>query len=160
VARVASQPFVEPVLLNVNVPDVAPEQLQGIVVTRLGKRHKAHDTGKTVNPRNQTMYWVGAAGGAQDAGPGTDFHAVQQNQVSITPLQIDLTRYTQMDQMREWHVNAEAMRFADSTGIGALVRLKKRALDARIAVRFEGWQPSVMKTLKIARVDSLFAPGK
>jgi 5'-nucleotidase len=102
VVRVAAQPFIEPVLLNVNVPDVAPEELQGIVVTRLGKRHKAQDTVKTVNPRNQTMYWVGAAGGAQDAGPGTDFYAVAQNQVSITPLQIDLTRYAQLGELQEW----------------------------------------------------------
>jgi 5'-nucleotidase len=101
-ARVARQPFAEPVLLNVNVPDVAPAELRGSVVTRLGKRHKAQDTVKTINPRNQLMYWVGAAGAAQDAGPGTDFHAVAQNQVSITPLQIDLTRYAQIAELREW----------------------------------------------------------
>lgn len=102
VARVGQRPFSEPVLLNVNVPDVLPEALRGVVVTRLGKRHKAQDTVKTVNPRNQTMYWVGAAGAAQDAGPGTDFHAVANNEVSITPLQIDLTRYAQMPELREW----------------------------------------------------------
>jgi 5'-nucleotidase len=102
VARVARQPFAEPVLLNVNVPDIPPEALRGLVVTRLGKRHKAQDTVKTINPRNQLMYWVGAAGAAQDAGPGTDFHAVAQDQVSITPLQIDLTRYAQMTELREW----------------------------------------------------------
>ncbi len=101
-ARVARQPFTEPVLLNVNVPDVAPDELRGSVVTRLGKRHKAQDTVQTINPRNQLMYWVGAAGAAQDAGPGTDFHAVARNQVSITPLQIDLTRYTQMRELQEW----------------------------------------------------------
>jgi len=101
-ARVAQNPFAEPVLLNVNVPDVPPESLRGISVTRLGKRHKAQDTVKTVNPRNQTMYWVGAAGAAQDAGPGTDFHAVANNEVSITPLQIDLTRYAQIAELKEW----------------------------------------------------------
>jgi 5'-nucleotidase len=101
-ARVARQPFAEPVLLNVNVPDVAPEALRGVAVTRLGKRHKAQDTVKTVNPRNQLMYWVGAAGAAQDAGPGTDFHAIAENRVSITPLQIDLTRFAQIDDLREW----------------------------------------------------------
>jgi 5'-nucleotidase len=102
VARVARQPFAEPVLLNVNVPDVAPDELRGLEVTRLGKRHKAQDTVKTVNPRNQTMYWVGAAGAAQDAGPGTDFHAVARHRVSITPLQIDLTRYAQMADLQGW----------------------------------------------------------
>ena len=100
--RFMRNPFPRPVLLNVNVPDVAYERLQGIRVTRLGKRHKAQDTVKTVNPRNQTMYWVGAAGAAQDAGPGTDFHAVANNEVSITPLQIDLTRYAQIAELKEW----------------------------------------------------------
>jgi 5'-nucleotidase len=102
VRRFAVSPFPETSLLNLNVPDVAPEALQGIEVTRLGKRHKAQDTVKTVNPRNQVMYWVGAAGAAQDAGPGTDFHAVSHHRVSITPLQLDLTRYAQMGVMQEW----------------------------------------------------------
>jgi 5'-nucleotidase len=102
VRRYAERPIPESCLLNVNVPDVPADQLQGIEVTRLGKRHKAQDTVKTVNPRNQVMYWVGAAGAAQDAGPGTDFHAVARNRVSITPLQLDLTRYAQMGVMQEW----------------------------------------------------------
>jgi 5'-nucleotidase len=102
VARVAAQPFPQPMLLNVNVPDVPHEVLGGIEVTRLGRRHKAQDTVKTVNPRNLTMYWVGAAGGAQDAGPGTDFHAVSRNCASVTPLQIDLTHYPQMAVVAEW----------------------------------------------------------
>jgi 5'-nucleotidase len=102
VRRHAANPVAEPILLNLNVPDVAADQLQGIEVTRLGKRHKAQDTVKTINPRNQVMYWVGAAGAAQDAGPGTDFHAIAHNRVSLTPLQLDLTRYAQLDLMRGW----------------------------------------------------------
>jgi 5'-nucleotidase len=102
VARFAAEPITQPTLLNVNVPDVPFEVLAGIEVTRLGRRHKAQDTVKTVNPRNQTMYWVGAAGAAQDAGPGTDFNAVARNQVSITPLQVDLTHYPQIDKVSEW----------------------------------------------------------
>jgi 5'-nucleotidase len=90
------------VLLNVNVPDLPPEQIRGVEVTRLGKRHKAQDVVRTINPRNQLMYWVGAAGGAQDAGPGTDFHAVGQQRISLTPLQIDLTRYAQMGVVQDW----------------------------------------------------------
>jgi len=101
-ARFMAQPMAQPTLLNVNVPDVPFEVLSGIEVTRLGRRHKAQDTVKTVNPRNQTMYWVGAAGAAQDAGPGTDFNAVARNHVSITPLQIDLTHYPQIDQVSAW----------------------------------------------------------
>ncbi len=102
VARFMANPIAQPMLLNVNVPDVPYDVLDGIETTRLGRRHKAQDTVKTVNPRNQTMYWVGAAGGAQDAGPGTDFNAVTRNRVSVTPLQIDLTHYPQMEQISGW----------------------------------------------------------
>jgi 5'-nucleotidase len=102
VRRFQQAPFQEPVLLNVNVPDLPPEQIRGVEVTRLGKRHKAQDVVRTINPRNQLMYWVGAAGGAQDAGPGTDFHAVGQQRISLTPLQIDLTRYAQMGVVQDW----------------------------------------------------------
>ena len=102
VARFAAQPFPEHVLLNINVPDLPAEQIAGVEVTRLGRRHKAQDTVKTINPRNQTMYWVGAAGAAQDAGPGTDFHAVAHGRISLTPLQLDLTRYAQLGLIEDW----------------------------------------------------------
>lgn len=102
VRRFAANPIQEPTLLNVNVPDVKPEAIAGIEVTRLGKRHKAEDVVKAVNPRNQVVYWVGAAGPAQDAGPGTDFHAIAQNRISVTPLQVDLTRYAQMAMIKDW----------------------------------------------------------
>ena len=96
------QPLREPLLLNVNVPDVPYEELRGRVVTRLGKRHKAEAVVRTQTPRNETVYWVGAAGAAQDAGEGTDFYAVANNQVSITPLQIDLTHNAQLPLIRDW----------------------------------------------------------
>ena len=102
VQRYAREPFPQPMLLNVNVPDVPASVLGGIEITRLGRRHKAQDTVKTVNPRNQTMYWVGAAGAAQDAGEGTDFNAVARNVVSVTPLQLDLTHYPQIAAMKGW----------------------------------------------------------
>ena len=102
VQRIQAQPPTEPMLLNVNVPDRAWADLGGIRVTRLGKRHKAESVVKTTNPRGQTVYWVGAAGGAQDAGEGTDFHAVANGFVSITPLQMDLTRFSQMDSVSVW----------------------------------------------------------
>ena len=91
-----------PSLLNVNVPDVSRAELQGFEVTRLGKRHKAEPAVKAINPRGETVYWVGAAGGAADAGPGTDFYATEQKRVSVTPLQIDLTNYQQMKSVAEW----------------------------------------------------------
>jgi len=89
-------------LLNVNVPDVAYERLGAMEVTRLGKRHKAEPVVKGASPRGETVYWVGAAGGAQDAGQGTDFHAVANNCVSITPLQMDLTHFAQLGVVRDW----------------------------------------------------------
>ena len=91
-----------PWLLNVNVPDVPYDQLQGTEVTRLGKRHKAEPVIKSSNPHGQPVYWVGAAGKAQDAGEGTDFQALAQQRVSVTPLQIDLTQYGQLDAVRGW----------------------------------------------------------
>jgi len=102
VERFQREPLSQPMLLNVNVPDLAYERIKGVQVTRLGRRHKAEATIKTVNPRGETVYWVGAAGDAQDAGEGTDFHAVASDWVSVTPLQIDLTQYGQLDQVRGW----------------------------------------------------------
>jgi len=102
VLRFRDKPAAEPTLLNVNVPDVPLEKLRGIEITRLGRRHKAEPVVRQVNPRNETVYWVGAAGAAQDAGEGTDFHAVAQGFASVTPLQIDLTRYSQLPALRDW----------------------------------------------------------
>ncbi|MBX3666190.1 MAG: 5'/3'-nucleotidase SurE, partial [Burkholderiales bacterium] len=102
VARFSQQRVEGPVLLNVNVPDVPYEALQGIRVTRLGKRHKAEPVVKAATPRGETVYWIGAAGSAQDAGEGTDFHAAASNVVSVTPLQMDLTRFAQMEAVQRW----------------------------------------------------------
>ena len=102
VQRFAKQKHSQPWLLNVNVPDVSYEKLRGVEVTRLGKRHKAEPVVKASNPHGEAVYWVGAAGKAQDAGEGTDFHAVAQQRVSLTPLQIDLTQYSQLDAVRGW----------------------------------------------------------
>ncbi|NIO41871.1 MAG: 5'/3'-nucleotidase SurE, partial [Burkholderiales bacterium] len=102
VEKYRDEPFGHTVLLNVNVPDIPYEQLEGIEVTRLGRRHKAEGVVEATNPRGQSVYWIGTAGDAQDAGEGTDFHSVSCNRVSITPLQIDLTHYRNMDEMRNW----------------------------------------------------------
>ncbi len=102
VERFKHAPPKEPLLLNVNVPAMSFEQFGDHEVTRLGKRHKAEPVIKTTSPRNETVYWVGAAGAAADAGPGTDFHAVAAGRVSITPLQIDLTHREQLSLVRQW----------------------------------------------------------
>jgi 5'-nucleotidase len=102
VERFRRSPLKEPVLLNVNVPDVPPAGLQGIEVTRLGKRHKAEPVVKLQTPRGETAYWIGPAGGAADCGPGTDFHAVASGRVSVTPLRMDLTHSAQLPLAKEW----------------------------------------------------------
>ena len=100
--RFKDKPLGQHALLNVNVPDVAYEELRGIEITRLGKRHKAEPVVKATTPRGGTVYWVGAAGGAQDAGEGTDFNAIARTVASITPLQVDLTHYAQLQAVRDW----------------------------------------------------------
>ena len=94
--------FSELVLLNVNVPDVPYDQLKGLRVTRLGRRHKAEPAVKQQSPRGQTVYWVGAAGPVKDAGEDTDFAAVDAGYASLTPLQMDLTHSAQIDGVRRW----------------------------------------------------------
>ena len=89
-------------LLNVNVPDVPTTALKGYRITRLGRRHKAENVVATKNPRGETVYWVGAAGPAADAGEGTDFHAVEQGYASVTPLQIDLTNHDELPPVGSW----------------------------------------------------------
>lgn len=102
VRRIATTTPPRPLLLNVNVPDVPWESLGEMQVTRLGKRHKAEGVVRSENPRGETVYWVGPAGNAAEAGPGTDFHAVASGAVSVTPLQMDLTHFGQIEAMRGW----------------------------------------------------------
>jgi len=102
VERFKRSPFSEPLLLNVNVPDVPPAELRGVEVTRLGRRHKAEPVVRLETPRGETAYWIGPAGGAADAGPGTDFHAVDHCRVSLTPLRMDLTHNAQLPLVKKW----------------------------------------------------------
>jgi 5'-nucleotidase len=102
VERCQQQPLKQAVLLNINVPDVALDALGELTVTRLGKRHMAQPVIKANNPRGDTVYWVGPVGAAQDAGAGTDFWAIANNKVSVTPLMIDLTAYGQLDGIKTW----------------------------------------------------------
>ncbi len=80
-----------PWLLNINLPNRPRHELKGAVITRLGKRHASEPVIRQTNPRGESIYWIGAAGPARDDAPGTDFHAVAQGQISVTPLQLDLT---------------------------------------------------------------------
>ncbi len=94
-------------LLNVNVPDCPVAELAGIAVTRLGHRHKSEPVIVAKDPQGRTIYWVGSPGGAQDAGPGTDFHAIENGYVSVTPLQLDLTHYGALDTVSQWLAGTE-----------------------------------------------------
>ena len=102
VERLMAKPFDTPVLLNVNVPDVPAAEIKGTRITRLGRRHRAEGAVRTKTPRGETAWWIGAAGPAADAGEGTDFHAVENGWVSVTPLQIDLTHAAQLPAVRAW----------------------------------------------------------
>lgn len=97
-----AQPLPKDTLLNVNVPDLPLADLRGIEVTRLGQRHKAEPTIPAQDPRGHEVFWIGPAGPAQDAGQGTDFHAIAQQKVSVTPIQLDLTDYQRLDSMKQW----------------------------------------------------------
>jgi 5'-nucleotidase len=109
-ARVASElllrlqrsPLHSSMILNVNVPDLPYEQLRGYRSTRLGNRHRSAPVVRASDPRGRAVYWVGPAGEGADAGPGTDFHAVAGGFVSVTPLQVDLTRHGALTEIDEW----------------------------------------------------------
>lgn len=89
-------------ILNINVPDRPWSALRGFEVTRLGNRHKAEPVVRDRDPRGRRIYWIGPPGSEQDAGPGTDFAAVRRGAVSVTPIQVDLTRYAALEELGEW----------------------------------------------------------
>lgn len=91
-----------PTLLNINVPDIPYDEIQGRSITRLGKRHKAEPVIQLQTPRGETVYWVGAAGQPNDGGIGTDFYAIAHNHVSISPVQVDLTKHSQLTELKDW----------------------------------------------------------
>lgn len=102
VKRLQERPLQPDIILNVNVPDLPFAELRGFKATRLGYRHKAEPVVKSRDPRGKTIYWVGPAGAEQDAGPGTDFHAVRSGYVSVTPLSVDMTRHGALQAIGDW----------------------------------------------------------
>ncbi len=102
VERLARTPLQGSMILNVNVPDLPDDEFRGIRVTRLGSRHRSKPVVRAQDPRGRDVYWVGSAGAGQDAGPGTDFHAVAAGYASVTPLQIDLTRHAALPEIERW----------------------------------------------------------
>ncbi len=102
VRKLQRRPLPPDTILNVNVPDVPFERLAGTQSTRLGNRHKSEPVVRDADPQGNEIYWVGPAGAEQDAGPGTDFHALRHTYVSVTPLQVDLTRHGSLEQISAW----------------------------------------------------------
>ena len=102
VQRLTDDPLPADTLLNVNVPDRPFDELAGYRVARLGHRHKAEPVIRSTDPRGRPIYWVGPPGGEEDAGPGTDFDAIRQGYVSLTPIQVDLTRHEALDGLTRW----------------------------------------------------------
>ena len=100
VAQINKAPLANNTIINVNVPDIPMTEIKGIKSTRLGNRHKSEPSIKDL--KNPSLYWIGENGKEADNGEGTDFHAVSNNFVSVTPLQIDLTKYPEIKQVSEW----------------------------------------------------------
>lgn len=102
VKQLIADPLPPATILNVNIPDIPFSELDGFEITRLGTRHCAEPTIKQMDPRGAPIYWIGPAGKEADAGQGTDFYAIKNNRVSITPLRVDLTHYEAFDQLASW----------------------------------------------------------
>ncbi len=113
VGRLRHDPLPADTILNINVPDVPWEKIQGYEVTRLGHRHRAKDSVRMDDPLGRPMFWIGPAGPGRDAGPGTDFNAVERGYVSITPIHVDLTRYQALEQVSHWIAEIDMEDVAD-----------------------------------------------
>jgi len=102
VRKLQNNPLPSDAILNVNVPDLPYDQVQGVQAARLGFRHKAEPMVRTKDPRDRTIYWIGPAGPGQDSGEGTDFEALSNGFVAVTPLKVDLTRHEALPQLSSW----------------------------------------------------------
>lgn len=102
ISQLRSHPLPADQILNINVPDIPLEELKGIKVTRLGRRHKAETMTKQTDPWGREIFWYGSLGIAQDAGDGTDFDAIENGYASVTPLTVDMTAWQSMDLLQDW----------------------------------------------------------
>ncbi len=102
VQKIARAPLASDLVLNVNVPGIGLDELKGVQATRLGFRHKSEQILKDKDPYGRPIYWVGPAGEGQDAGEGTDFFAIEQGYASVTPLKVDLTRHSAVNDLSDW----------------------------------------------------------
>jgi 5'-nucleotidase len=102
VAHLLKKPLQPALILNVNVPDVPYAALRGFRASRLGYRHRSEPVMRAEDPRGRPVYWIGPAGAQKDEGPGTDFDTVAEGYVSVTPLQVDLTRHAALPALGSW----------------------------------------------------------
>ena len=102
VERSLQEPLPPDLILNVNVPDLPAGAINGVRTTRLGFRHKSEPVIKALDPKSRPVYWIGAAGAGQDAGPGTDFHAIASGYVSVSPIKVDLTAHAALPAVEDW----------------------------------------------------------
>lgn len=102
IQQLQTEPLAADTILNINVPDIGYDELDSYQATRLGKRHKAEPAVEATDPRNRKVYWLGPVGDEADAGPGTDFYALNNHQVSITPIKIDLTNHVLIGSLGQW----------------------------------------------------------
>jgi 5'-nucleotidase len=102
VRSMVDDPLPGTTILNVNVPDRSPSDDLRLAVTRLGFRHRSEPVIRTTDPKGEPIYWVGPAGEGEDAGEGTDFHAIQHGEVSLTPIKIDLTDHDRRAPLARW----------------------------------------------------------
>ena len=109
ISKLTSTQLPNDVIININIPDLPKEELKGIQTTRLGNRHKAEPVIQSEDPRGKPIYWVGAAGPEQDSGPGTDFHAIKNGYISVSPMHLDLTHYKAMQEVADWVSKCEIL---------------------------------------------------
>lgn len=102
IVNIQNNPLPHDTILNINFPNLPIEQVKGIKVTRFGNRHKAENTVQELDPRGRKIYWIGPAGPEADAGEGTDFHAIKNGFVSITPMQVDMTKHSAIQAIKQW----------------------------------------------------------
>jgi 5'-nucleotidase len=102
IKNLQNNPLPEDTILNINIPNLPVDKIKGIKITRFGNRHKAENTVEDMDPRGRKIYWVGAAGPEADAGEGTDFHAINNDYISITPMQVDMTKHDVIEDLQKW----------------------------------------------------------
>ncbi|PHS19093.1 MAG: 5'/3'-nucleotidase SurE [Kangiella sp.] len=100
--KIAKHPLAKNIILNVNVPDLPFDEIKGIRITRLGSRHRKDTVIATEDPRGNSIYWFGPPSEPEDTGEMTDFKAITEGYVSITPLTVDLTHFESLNSLNEW----------------------------------------------------------